>query len=161
MWNFKGSLWNSTQNILPIHWQISYTKATDKKLLNWRAHGHFCNVPLVSQLMFSYGHIQVSYGHIQCNIVAKYGYIMAIITTYYMGCIYILLAFITVCWYQQKLIPTNGAHLGISQINSLDPGRCRTCLKSIIFKLIIENSNLSTHSEIVVRRMLQNLINEK
>ena len=22
MWNFKGSLWNSTQNILPIHWKM-------------------------------------------------------------------------------------------------------------------------------------------
>ena len=22
MWNFKGTLWNSTQNILPIHWKI-------------------------------------------------------------------------------------------------------------------------------------------
>ena len=22
MWNFKGNLWNSTQNILPIHWKI-------------------------------------------------------------------------------------------------------------------------------------------
>ena len=23
MWNFKGYLWNSTQNILPIHWKIN------------------------------------------------------------------------------------------------------------------------------------------
>ena len=22
MWNFKGTLWNSTQNILPIHWKL-------------------------------------------------------------------------------------------------------------------------------------------
>ena len=22
MWNFKGTLWNSTQNILPIHWEM-------------------------------------------------------------------------------------------------------------------------------------------
>ena len=22
MWNFKGTLWNSTQNILPIHWKM-------------------------------------------------------------------------------------------------------------------------------------------
>ena len=22
VWNFKGSLWNSTQNILPIHWKM-------------------------------------------------------------------------------------------------------------------------------------------
>ena len=22
LWNFKGTLWNSTQNILPIHWKI-------------------------------------------------------------------------------------------------------------------------------------------
>ena len=22
VWNFKGTLWNSTQNILPIHWKI-------------------------------------------------------------------------------------------------------------------------------------------
>ena len=24
MWNFKGTLWNSTQNILPIHWKIGF-----------------------------------------------------------------------------------------------------------------------------------------
>ena len=24
MWNFKGTLWNSTQNILPIHWKICF-----------------------------------------------------------------------------------------------------------------------------------------
>ena len=24
MWNFKGTLWNSTQNILPIHWKIRF-----------------------------------------------------------------------------------------------------------------------------------------
>ena len=24
MWNFKGTLWNSTQNILPIHWKIQF-----------------------------------------------------------------------------------------------------------------------------------------
>ena len=24
MWNFKGYLWNSTQNILPIHWKIRF-----------------------------------------------------------------------------------------------------------------------------------------
>ena len=24
MWNFKGYLWNSTQNIIPIHWKIQF-----------------------------------------------------------------------------------------------------------------------------------------
>ena len=24
MWNYKGTLWNSTQNILPIHWKIGF-----------------------------------------------------------------------------------------------------------------------------------------
>ena len=24
MWNFKGTLWNSTQNILPIHWKVRF-----------------------------------------------------------------------------------------------------------------------------------------
>ena len=24
VWNFKGTLWNSTQNILPIHWKIRF-----------------------------------------------------------------------------------------------------------------------------------------
>ena len=24
MWNFKGTLWNSTQNILPIHWRVRF-----------------------------------------------------------------------------------------------------------------------------------------
>ena len=29
MWNFKGDLWNSTQNILPIHWKIQFFYNTE------------------------------------------------------------------------------------------------------------------------------------
>ena len=29
MWNFKGILWNSTQNILPIHWKIWFLHNTE------------------------------------------------------------------------------------------------------------------------------------
>ena len=25
VWNFKGNLWNSTQNIFPMHWKISFS----------------------------------------------------------------------------------------------------------------------------------------
>ena len=34
VWNFKGALWNSTQNILPIHWKIwfFYSRAIFKTL---------------------------------------------------------------------------------------------------------------------------------
>ena len=47
-------------------------------------------------------------------------------------------------------------------INSLAPGRCGNNLKSIIFKLIIQNnSSLGTHCETALRWMPQNLTNEK
>ena len=36
VWNFKGTLWNSTQNISPIHWKI---------WLDLRAHKCFWNAP--------------------------------------------------------------------------------------------------------------------
>ena len=30
MWNFKGTLWNSTQNILPVHWKMWILFTTEK-----------------------------------------------------------------------------------------------------------------------------------
>ena len=39
-------------------------------------------------------------------------------------------------------------------------GRCRSIFKSIIFKLIIQNSSLATPREIVLRRKSQNLTNK-
>ena len=42
-WNFKGTLWNSTHSILPIHWMISKVKFVE--LLNLWAHGCFRNGP--------------------------------------------------------------------------------------------------------------------
>ena len=46
-------------------------------------------------------------------------------------------------------------------IYSLAPGRCGSNFKSIIFKLIIQNSNLGTFCEIALRWIPQNFINEK
>ena len=37
---------------------------------------------------------------------------------------------------------------GFLSINLLVPGRCGSNFKSLIFKFIVQNSNLSTHSEI-------------
>ena len=44
---------------------------------------------------------------------------------------------------------------------SLSNGRYESNLKSMIFKLIIEQSNLGTHYEIALRLIPQNLTNEK
>ena len=40
-------------------------------------------------------------------------------------------------------------------------GKCGSNLKSMILKRIIENSNLATRSEIVVKQMPQNITNKK
>ena len=45
--------------------------------------------------------------------------------------------------------------------NSLALGKCGSNFKSIIFKLIIQNSTLGTCCEIVLRSVSQNLSNEK
>ena len=41
VWNFKGYLWNSTQNILPIHWKIQflyiYWKFKSSRMHFWNA----------------------------------------------------------------------------------------------------------------------------
>ena len=42
MWNFKGTLWNSTQNILSIHWKMRFVYNIE--IL--RAHMRFWNAPL-------------------------------------------------------------------------------------------------------------------
>ena len=48
VWNFKGTLWNSTQNILPIQWTmcILYKGGSLRTL---RVHKHFWNAPWCSQ----------------------------------------------------------------------------------------------------------------
>ena len=47
VWNFKVYPWNSTQNILPIHWKIQiYSQAKIYELLDLRAHTCFWNDPL-------------------------------------------------------------------------------------------------------------------
>ena len=46
-------------------------------------------------------------------------------------------------------------------LNSLAPGRCNSNFKNIIFKLIMQNSNLGTRCKIAIRWMPQNLTNEK
>ena len=44
--NFEGNLWNSTPNILPIHWNIRfYTMLNLQELLDLRAHMCFWNAP--------------------------------------------------------------------------------------------------------------------
>ena len=45
--------------------------------------------------------------------------------------------------------------------NSLAPGRCGNNFKRMIFKRIIQNSNIGTRWEIGLMRMPQNLTNEK
>ena len=47
MWNFKGTLWNSTQNILPIHWKIwcLYNIEILRALKDLKAHTHFYPPP--------------------------------------------------------------------------------------------------------------------
>ena len=45
MWNFKGYLWNSTQNILPIHWKMQFL-FNIQFLRALRACKHFWNSPL-------------------------------------------------------------------------------------------------------------------
>ena len=46
VWNLKGTLWNSTQNILPIHWNTSF-------LYNCKSSYMFLKRPLaVRQLLF-------------------------------------------------------------------------------------------------------------
>ena len=48
VWNLKGCLWNSTQNISPIHWKIwLYTTLKFLELLDLRAHKCFWNGTLV------------------------------------------------------------------------------------------------------------------
>ena len=46
-------------------------------------------------------------------------------------------------------------------INSLATGRCDNNFKSVIFKLITQNSSLGTHCDIALRRVPQNLTIEK
>ena len=52
MWNFKDTLWNSTQNIYSIHWYIYdfYTALKFEELLDLRAHGRFWNARLGTHL---------------------------------------------------------------------------------------------------------------
>ena len=46
MWNFKGTLWNSTQNILPIHWKIWFLYNTDiLRALRFKSSYAFLNAP--------------------------------------------------------------------------------------------------------------------
>ena len=53
MWNFKGTLWNSTQNILPIHWNIRLLYNIEIiSLLDLRAHIHFWNAPMLNYWQF-------------------------------------------------------------------------------------------------------------
>ena len=48
VWNFKGTLWNSTQNILPIHWKL-YILYTDGNLraLRFKSSYVFLKCPLI------------------------------------------------------------------------------------------------------------------
>ena len=50
-------------------------------------------------------------------------------------------------------------HLALT--NSMAPGRYGNNFKSIVFKLIIQNRSSDTHCEIALKRMPQNLTNEK
>ena len=54
-----------------------------------------------------------------------------------------------------------GSWCQLKAVNSLIPGRCDNNFENIIFKLNIQTSSLSTHSEIALRWIPQNLTNEK
>ena len=47
VWNFKGTLWNSTQNILPIYWKIWFLYNTEisRALIFKSPYMHFWNAP--------------------------------------------------------------------------------------------------------------------
>ena len=46
VWNFKGYLWNSTQNILPIHWKIRFW-------YNAQEHVHIFEMPPQLQWVYT------------------------------------------------------------------------------------------------------------
>ena len=46
VWNFKGYLWNSTQNILPIHWKVRFIYNVENvKALISKSSGAFFETP--------------------------------------------------------------------------------------------------------------------
>ena len=51
VWNFKGYLWNSTQNILPIHWKIRflYNVGTLRAPLSFKSSYVFLNYPQLTK----------------------------------------------------------------------------------------------------------------
>ena len=65
--------------------------------------------------------------------------------------------------YLSQYWPRSMSPYGITRpqwVNSLAPGRCGSNIKSIIFKLVKQNSNLPTCCEITLRRMPKNLTND-
>ena len=49
VWNFKGTLWNFTQNISPAHWNICfYSHVKIHEFLDLRTRERFWNAPMVS-----------------------------------------------------------------------------------------------------------------
>ena len=47
VWNFKGTLWNSTQNILPIHWKIcNLFNCENLRALTFKSSYEFLEYPL-------------------------------------------------------------------------------------------------------------------
>ena len=56
VWNFKGTLWNSTQNILPIHWKIWFLYNTEiLKALRFESSYAFLKrppAPIVTQFFY-------------------------------------------------------------------------------------------------------------
>ena len=56
VWNFKGYLWNSTQNILPIHWKmwILFTAAGENlRALRFKSSSVFLKRPPATIIMFA------------------------------------------------------------------------------------------------------------
>ena len=45
VWNFKGYLWNSTQNILPMHRKVIFVQHWNFNFFDLRTHMHFWNTP--------------------------------------------------------------------------------------------------------------------
>ena len=55
MWNFKGNLWNSTQNIIPIHWMIRFLyKIEILRALRFKSPYSFFKCPLIPHTVLNY-----------------------------------------------------------------------------------------------------------
>ena len=58
VWNFKGTLWNSTRNILSMHWNIRFlTTSKFQVIFDLRAHKCFWSAPCLSRCILQRGEV--------------------------------------------------------------------------------------------------------